>query len=151
MTHPTANRAALYARTALNAQTEDSEPIAAQLAAMRDFAAQRNWTIAAEFVDIHSNDRPGLQDLLAAIKEHTFDIVLVYTLAILSDSIFDTLAFFELLGKHNVGFASVKEPQFDLTTPTVRHPLDLIANLGQYFATKHTMVGVLCFRRWWFG
>ncbi|MCP4535876.1 MAG: recombinase family protein [Chloroflexi bacterium] len=133
MPHPKVNRTALYARTALNAQTEDSQPIAAQLTSMRDFAAQRGWTIVAEFTDPHTNDRPTLQDLLAAVEEHTLDIILVYALATLSDSIFDTLAILETLGKHNVGFASVKEPQFDLTTPTGRPPLDLIANLGQYY------------------
>ena len=40
MTHPTAKRVALYARTARNAQTEDSEPITTQLTLMRNFAAQ---------------------------------------------------------------------------------------------------------------
>ncbi|MDY7076881.1 MAG: recombinase family protein [Chloroflexota bacterium] len=133
MPHPKANRTALYVRTALNAQPEDRQPIATQLAAMREFAAQKGWTIVAEFVDAHSNNRPSLRDLLAAIEEPAFDIVLVYTLATLSDSIFDTLAIFETLGKHNVGFTSVKEPQFDLTAPTEHPPLNLIANLGQYY------------------
>ncbi|MCP4606008.1 MAG: recombinase family protein, partial [Proteobacteria bacterium] len=81
----------------------------------------------------HTNTRSNLQDLLAAIEEHTFNIVLVYTLATLSDSIFDTLAILETLGKHNVGFASVQEPHFALTTPTDQPPLALIANLGQYY------------------
>lgn len=127
MTHSTKNHVALYAYTALD------NPIATQLAAMREYADQRGWTIIAEFVDTHADNRPSLQDLLAIVEEHAFDTVLVYTLATLSDSIFDTLAIFERLGKHNIGFASVQEPQFDLATPTDRPPLDLIANLGQYY------------------
>ncbi len=88
----------LYARAALNAQAEGSEPFAAQLAAMREYVTQRNWAIVVESVDTYSNNPPGLQSLLATVEEHTFDIVLVYNLVCLSESIFDTLAIFELLG-----------------------------------------------------
>ncbi|MCP4539486.1 MAG: hypothetical protein GY832_20310, partial [Chloroflexi bacterium] len=60
MPHSTANRTALYAHVALNAQTEDST-IAAQLTSMREYAAQRGWTITAEFTDTHTNTRSNLQ------------------------------------------------------------------------------------------
>jgi site-specific DNA recombinase len=127
----------LYARVSTGMQAEEGLSIAAQLAEMREYAAQRGWIVAAEFVDAGETgrtlDRPGFKDLEAAIEQGACNVVLVHELSRLSRSVFDTFAFFEILGKHDVGFASVKEPQFDLSTPTGRLLLTFIAAINQYY------------------
>lgn len=127
----------VYARVSTGMQAEEGLSIAAQLAEMREYAAQRGWAIAAEFVDAGETgrtlDRPGFKELEAAIRQGACDVVLVHELSRLSRSVFDTFAFFEILGKYNVGFASVKEPQFDLSTPTGRLLLTFIAAINQYY------------------
>ena len=117
-------RVALYARVSISIQAEEGFSIAAQLAEMREYATQRGWTVAAEFVDAgvtgQTLERPNLQAMLAAVEQHAFDVVLVHELSRLPrSSVFDTFSIFETLGFHKVGFASVKEPQLDLSTPPV--------------------------------
>lgn len=131
-------RVGVYARVSTGMQAEDGFSIAAQLAEMREYAARRGWTIVAEFVDAgvtgQTMDRPNLNTLVAAVEEHALDIVLVHELSRLSrSSVFDTFTIFDTLGRHSVGFASVKEPQFDLSTPTGRLFLTFIAGINQYY------------------
>ena len=128
---------ALYARVSTGMQAEDGLSIAAQLAEMREYAAERGWRVVGEFVDAgesgRSLDRPGIRDLQAAVEQGVCDVVVVHELSRLSRSVFDTFAFFEVLGQQDVGFASVKEPQFDLSTPTGRLLMTFIAAINQYY------------------
>ncbi|MBC7252011.1 MAG: recombinase family protein, partial [Anaerolineae bacterium] len=130
-------RVALYARVSTDMQAESGKSIAAQLAEMREFAAQRGWTVVAEFTDPGFSgtnmDRPGLEALLAAAEQRAFDILLVHELSRLSRRLFDTFRIFERLGKLDIGFASVKEPGFDFSTPTGRLFLTILAALHQYY------------------
>jgi DNA invertase Pin-like site-specific DNA recombinase len=130
-------RVALYARVSTDMQAEGGKSIPAQLNEMRDFAAARGWTIVSEFVDPGFSgtdmDRPGLHALLAAAEERAYDILLVHELSRLSRRIFDTFRIFEQVGKLGIGFASVKEPDFDFSTPTGRLFLTIMAALNQYY------------------
>ncbi|HEY77159.1 MAG TPA: recombinase family protein, partial [Thermoflexia bacterium] len=130
-------RVATYARVSTDMQAEGGKSIAAQQAEMREFAAARGWEIVAEFVDPGYSgttlDRPGLNALRAAAKEHAFDVLLVHELSRLSRRIFDTFRIFEELGREGIGFASVKEPNFDFSTPTGRLFLTILAALNQYY------------------
>lgn len=130
-------RAALLARVSTDMQAEEGHSIPAQLAEMREFCERRGWTVAAEFIDAgytgSTMDRPGLQGLLSALDQHVFDVVVVHELSRLSRSIFDTFDLFETFGRFDVGFASVKEPNFDFTTPTGKLFLTLMAALNQYY------------------
>lgn len=130
-------RVALLARVSTAMQAEEGLSIAAQLAEMREAVAARGWIVAAEFIDAgisgQTMDRPGLQAMLAAAEQGSFDILMVHELSRLSRSVFDTFAIFEELGRHQIGFVSVKEPQFDLTTPTGRFTLTLLAAINQYY------------------
>lgn len=112
--------------------------IEAQLAEMKEYAAQREWRVVAEFVDAgvsgRTFERPGIQSLLAAVRAGSTDIVLVHELSRLSrTSVAETFAIFDILGEAGVGFASVKEPMFDLSTPTGRLMLSLISAMNQYY------------------
>ncbi|HHS96678.1 MAG TPA: recombinase family protein [Chloroflexi bacterium] len=130
-------RVALYARVSTEMQAEEGLSIAAQLAEMREYAKKQGWEVVAEFVDAgvsgSTMDRPGLQALLQAAEEGAFDVVLVHELSRLSRSVFDTFNIFNKLGRYGIGFASVKEPQFDLSTPHGRMFLGIITNINQYY------------------
>ena len=137
MSGSTSERVALIARVSTSMQAEEGKSIPAQLAEMHEYAERRAWTVVAEFVDAgysgSSLDRPGIQAMLEAAEAHAFDILLVHELSRLSRSIFDTLKIFEILGRHNIGFASVKEPNFDFSTPAGRLFLTMLAALNQYY------------------
>ncbi len=130
-------RVATYARVSTDMQAEEGKSIAAQQAEMREFATARGWEIVAEFADPGFSgaelERPGLNALRAAAAQGAFDVVLVHELSRLSHRIFDTFKLFEEWGKQRIGFASVKEPTFDFSTPTGRSFLAILAALNQYY------------------
>ncbi len=133
-----AERVAAYARVSTEMQAEEGLSITAQLNEIREYAAGRGWTVVSEFVDAgitgQTLERPGLQNMLAAAEQGAFDIVVVHELSRLSrSSVYDTFAIFDHLGRCKVGFASVKEPQFDLSNPTGRFLLTIIAAINQYY------------------
>jgi len=122
----------------------DGFSIEAQFTEMREFAAQRGWEVVAEFVDIGvsgtKTERPQLDAMQAAAAEHAFDVLLVHDLSRLSRaSVYKTFGIFEYLGKHDVGFASVKEPQFDYSTSTGRLFLTFLAGINQYYTDQLKM------------
>lgn len=136
--HGAAERVAAYARVSTDMQAEDGLSIAAQLTEIREYAEARGWQVVSEFVDAgitgQTLDRPGLQAMLLAAAQGAFDILIVHELSRLSrSSVYDTFAIFDHLGRCKVGFASVKEPQFDLTNPTGRFLLTIIAAINQYY------------------
>ncbi len=130
-------RVALYARVSTGMQAEEGKSLAAQLAEMHEFAQARGWEVVVEFVDAGESgtdmDRRGLQEALQAAQEEAFDVLLVHELSRLSRSMFDTLSIFEQLGEANVGFASVKEPNFNFSDPASRLMLTMLAALNQYY------------------
>jgi site-specific DNA recombinase len=130
-------RVALYARVSTDMQAETGKSIAAQLTEMRTYAQRHGWEVVQEFVDPGRSgtnmDRPGLNDLRAAVQVGTLDIVLVHELSRLSRRLFDTFELLEFFGQHQVGFASVKDRDFDFTSPTDRLFLTFLAALNQYY------------------
>lgn len=133
-----AGRVAAYVRVSTEMQAEEGLSITAQLNEIREYATARGWTVVSEFVDAgitgQTLDRPGLQSLLTAAEQGAFDILIVHELSRLSrSSVYDTFSIFDHLGRCKVGFASVKEPQFDLSNPTGRFLLTIIAAINQYY------------------
>ncbi len=131
-------RVALYARVSPGPTQAEGFSIEAQLAEMREFAAARGWKVVAEFVDVsvsgRTMERPELEAAKAAAAEGSFDILLVHELSRLSRaSVYETFEIFEFLGSHNVGFASAREPQFDLSSPNGRFVLTIISAVNQYY------------------
>ena len=130
-------RVALYARVSTEMQAEEGFSIEAQLNEMRGYAARQGWTVVAEFQDPGVSgstlERPGLQAMLEGARSHLFDIVLVHELSRLSRSLFDTFAIFDQLGREGVGFVSVREPQFNLSTPAGRMFLTVLSSINQYY------------------
>jgi DNA invertase Pin-like site-specific DNA recombinase len=112
----------LFARVSTKPQAaEDRYSISAQLAEMRESCAQKVWRIVGEIVEVISGKatiRVKLKELLALVCAGAVDVVLVHELSRLSRSVYQTLHVFAVLGENNVGFASVKDPDFDFTDPS---------------------------------
>lgn len=128
----------LYARVSKDDQaTADHFSIEAQLEEMREYAAEHGWTVVEAFVDDMTGQkmrRPGLDALKEMAQTRGFDILLVHELSRLSRaSVYETLEIFQWLGEHNIGFASVKEPDFDFADPSKRFFLILLSALNQYY------------------
>ncbi|MFH1633357.1 MAG: recombinase family protein, partial [Chloroflexota bacterium] len=131
-------RAVLYARVSTDQQAgRDHFSIAAQFNEMREYAQQRRWQITGEFVDEGLSgekwDRPALETILEMATQGSFDILLVHELSRLSRSVYHTLEIFDVLGQHNLGFASVKDPDFDFADPAKRLFLVILAAINQYY------------------
>lgn len=128
---------ALYARVSTGMQAEEGKSLDAQIAEMREFAEMRHWKVVSEFIDAGETgtdlDRPGLTSALEAAGKGVYDILLVHEMSRLSRSLYDTLSIFEQLGKWDVGFASVKDPDFDLSNPAGNLMLTVLAALNQYY------------------
>lgn len=133
----TPTRVILYARVSTEEQgTEDRHSLEAQFNEMREYAEQREWDIIAEMPEVMSGtrrDRPQLQLILAMAQRREFDVLLAHELSRLSRSVYDTLDIFDTLGRHNIGFASVKDPEFDFADPTKRFFLILLAAINEYY------------------
>lgn len=141
-------RAILYARVSTEMQVEGGLSIPAQINEMREYAERRGWEVVAEFTDPgfsgSSTNRPGLQATLQALEQKQADVLLVHELSRLSRSIFDTFSLFDRLGHLNIGFASVKDPDFDFSSPQSRLFLTIIAAMNQYYLDllkQHTAKG----------
>lgn len=130
-------RVALYARVSTGIQATEGKSLDAQISEMTEFAQAHDWEVVAKFVDAGETgtdmDRRGLQEALQAAEEDAFDVLLVHELSRLSRSLFDTLGIFEQLGRFDVGFASVKEPNFNFSDPASRLLLTMLAALNQYY------------------
>ena len=138
MAKTTRVRICTYARVSPSPNVEEGKSIPAQLAEIHEFVDKREgWEVVVEFTDLARTgtdmDRPGLQAMLAAAEQGTFDVLIVHELSRLSRRIFDTFAIFDKLGRLSIGFASVKEPDFDFSSPTGRLFLTILAALNQYY------------------
>ena len=129
-------RVALYARVSSDMQVE-GKSIDAQLTEMREYAQRQGWQIVDEFVDAgfsaKSTNRPEFQRMMQDMEMRRFDIILVHDLSRLSRNLYDVFDIFAKLGRYNVGFASVKEKEFDYTKPHDRFVLQMLSLLNQYY------------------
>lgn len=132
------SRVVLYARVSTEEQAgEDHYSIEAQLNEMREFAEREGWTVIGQFVDEGisgtKRDRPELNALMDTARRRDCDIILTHELSRLSRSVYHTLDIFDLLGKYQVGFASVKDPDFDFSDPSKRFFLTIMAAINEYY------------------
>ena len=69
-------RVGLYARVS----THDQQTLPLQLAAMRDYVAERGWKIASEVQDVGSGAiaRPKREELLNAARRRELDRIVVH-------------------------------------------------------------------------
>ena len=99
-------RAGLYARVSTN----DQQTLSMQSRAMREYAARRGWTIAANVREVGSGaaKRETREKLLEAARRREIDVVLVWRLDRWGRSVTDLLATLQELEHLGVGFVSLK-------------------------------------------
>src|SRR5262245_31494746 len=76
-------------------------------------------------------DRPALQQLIADIKAHKIDVVVVYKVDRLTRSLADFAKLVELFDAHGVSFVSVTQ-QFNTTTSMGRLTLNVLLSFAQF-------------------
>jgi DNA invertase Pin-like site-specific DNA recombinase len=110
-------RAGLYARVS----TLDQQTLPMQMRAMRDYAANRGWTVTMQVKEVGSGAkaREQRQQLIDAARRREIDVVLVWRLDRWGRSLLDLVATLQELTDLNVGFVSISEA-LDLTTSTGR-------------------------------
>ena len=110
-------RAALYARVS----TLDQQTLPMQMRAMRDYAANRGWTVAMQVKEVGSGakEREQRQQLIDAARRREIDVVLVWRLDRWGRSLLDLVTTLQELIDLNIGFVSISEA-LDLTTSTGR-------------------------------
>lgn len=122
-------RVGMYARVS----THDQQTLALQMRAMREYAAKRGWTIAAQIKEIGSgaSARELRENLLAAARRREIDVVLVWRLDRWGRSLVDLVVTLKELAELGVSFVSLTEA-LDLATPTGRAMAGLLSVFAEF-------------------
>lgn len=122
-------RVGLYARVS----THDQQTLPLQMRVMREYAAKRDWTIAAQIKEVGSgaSEREQRERLLAAARRRDIDAVLVWRLDRWGRSLVDLVVTLKELSELGVGFVSLTEA-LDLTTPTGRAMAGLLSVFAEF-------------------
>jgi putative DNA-invertase from lambdoid prophage Rac len=122
-------RVGLYARVS----THDQQTIPLQIRAMREYAANRGWMVAAQVKEIGCGaaQRQLREQLLDAARRREIDVVLVWRLDRWGRSLADLVTTLEELSHLGVGFVSLTEA-LDLTTPTGRAMAGLLSVFASF-------------------
>jgi putative DNA-invertase from lambdoid prophage Rac len=101
--------------------------------AMRDYAAKRCWTIAAQIKEVGSGaaERELCEKLLAAARRREIDVVLVWRLDRWGRSLVDLVVTLNELAELGVSFVSLTEA-LDLTTPMGRAIAGLLSVFAEF-------------------
>jgi putative DNA-invertase from lambdoid prophage Rac len=117
-------RVGVYTRVS----TLDQQTLPLQRRALRQYAAQRGWTIAIEIQEVGSGalQRELRKQILDAARRREIDFVLVWRLDRWGRSLIDLVATLQELSDLGVGFVSLTEA-VDLTTSTGRAMAGMLA------------------------
>src|SRR5262249_17818559 len=129
-------RCAIYTRVSTESGLDqDFNSLDAQYdAAMAYIRSQAHagWAlIRTRYDDGGSTDRPALQRLLADIKAHNINVVVVYKVDRLTRSLADFAKLVELFDAYDVSFVSVTQ-QFNTTTSMGRLTLNVLLSFAQF-------------------
>jgi site-specific DNA recombinase len=126
---------ALYLRVSTTEQAEHGYSIDEQEDRLRSYCKALNWTNLKVYRDAGFSgaklDRPALQSLIADVKSHKVNKVLVYKLDRLSRSQKDTLMLIEdIFLSNDCDFVSITE-NFDTSTPLGRAMIGILSVFAQ--------------------
>jgi DNA invertase Pin-like site-specific DNA recombinase len=133
-------RCAIYARVSTDSGLDqDFNSLDAQYDAAQAYIrsqAHAGWSLIRHRYDDGgfsggSTDRPALQRLLADIKAHKVDVIVVYKVDRLTRSLADFAKLVELFDAHRVSFVSVTQ-QFNTTTSMGRLTLNVLLSFAQF-------------------
>jgi len=122
-------RVGLYARVS----TLDQQTLPLQIRTLREYAAKRGWSVAAQVKEVASGaaDRALRQKLMDSARRREIDLVLVWRLDRWGRSVADLVSSLQELIALGVGFISLTEA-LDLTTPTGRAMAGLLAVFAEF-------------------
>ena len=122
-------RVGLYARVS----TLDQQTLPMQIRALREYAAKRGWTVAAQVKEVGTGAaaRELRRQLMDAARRREIDAVLVWRLDRWGRSVPDLVSTLQELAALGVGFVSLTEA-LDLTTPTGRAMAGLLAVFAEF-------------------
>ena len=133
-------RCAIYTRVSTdNGLEQEFNSLHAQREAAQAYIksqAHEGWKLIRDHYDDGgfsggSLDRPGLQKLLADIRERRIDIVVVYKVDRLTRSLTDFAKLVELFDGHGVAFVSVTQ-SFNTTSSMGRLTLNVLLSFAQF-------------------
>ena len=131
----------IYARVSTLEQAERELSIPAQLAAMRQYAAERQWAILEEFVEAgvsaKTADRPVLRRLLSRCRDSQHDqveVVLVHKVDRLARNVADHAAIRMLLQERHIKLASVSENLEDSTSGQLVE--NIMAAIAEFYSAN---------------
>ena len=133
-------RCAIYTRVSTeNGLEQEFNSLHAQREAAQAYIksqAHEGWKLIRDHYDDGgfsggSLDRPGLQKLLADIRERRIDIVVVYKVDRLTRSLTDFAKLVEQFDSHGVAFVSVTQ-SFNTTTSMGRLTLNVLLSFAQF-------------------
>src|SRR5450759_5292413 len=133
-------RCAIYTRVSTEAGLDqDFNSLDAQYDAAQAYIrsqAHAGWTLVRTRYDDGgfsggSTDRPALQQLLADIRAHRINVIVVYKFDRLTRSLADFAKLVELFDAHGVSFVSVTQ-QFNTTTSMGRLTLNVLLSFAQF-------------------
>jgi len=133
-------RCAIYTRVSTEAGLDqDFNSLDAQYDAARAYIrsqAHAGWSLFRTRYDDGgfsggSTDRPALQRLLADIRAHRINVIVVYKVDRLTRSLADFAKLVELFDTHGVSFVSVTQ-QFNTTTSMGRLTLNVLLSFAQF-------------------
>ncbi|NUJ19330.1 recombinase family protein [Bacillus glycinifermentans] len=128
-------RAAIYVRVSTEEQAREGYSISAQIQRLEDFARSQDWVIFDHYIDdgysAKNLNRPDMNRMIKDIKDHRFDVVLVYRLDRMVRSVTNLHELLELFDENNVKFKSATE-MFDTTSAMGRFFITLVAAMAQW-------------------
>jgi DNA invertase Pin-like site-specific DNA recombinase len=122
-------RVGLYARVSKH----DQQTLSPQIRAVREYATNREWTIALQVKEVGSGaaDRELREQLLDAARRREIDAILVWRLDRWGRSLADLVATLQELAELGVGFVSLTEA-LDMTTATGRAMAGVLSVFAQF-------------------
>ena len=131
MTLQTIHRVALYARVStLNGQNPEM-----QLQELREYAQQRGWAVAGEYVDLGisgaKESRPELNRMLKDAQRRRFDVIACWKLDRLGRSLKHLVITLEDLQACGVAFVALRD-NLDLSTPSGRLMFHVVAAMAEF-------------------
>jgi DNA invertase Pin-like site-specific DNA recombinase len=121
---------AIYARVS----TKNGQDPEMQLAELREYARNRRWKIAGEYVDRGisgaSDSRPELNRLMADANRRRFDVVVVWKFDRFARSVSHLLSALETFRALGIEFVSLSE-NIDTSTPTGKMVFTVLASVSE--------------------